>query len=199
MEKDKIKQIKNQINIFFNFYFKIILVLIVSLFLFAGYLFIVLPKYKQISFDIEAGGRKENLEYLNRQKYYNQLKKLQAEYLKINVSDINKVNIMLPDKKDIESLLPEIEGIILKNGLLLTSIQVENMGGAPTDKGISQEIKKIKININVVGTDYVGFKNLLKAIENNLRLMDINNLSFDPTGNTTSLDITTYYLNSSEK
>jgi len=42
--------------------------------------------------------------------------------------------------------------------------------------------------------DYRGFKNLLEKLENNLRLIDITKVDFNPAAETVHLSAKTYYL-----
>jgi len=202
-------QIKNNINIFLSQYFRIIIVVVVMTILLAGNLFFVWPKYKRILKDIDAANKEEDLRYAKRQKYLNQLKELKSEYQRINRDDLRKIKIMLPKKSSREELLAQTEDMIVKNGFLLTDLRVENVADKQGDniannKAAQEEslvkpantvsVKKIKIIMNVVGTDYTGLKRLLKIIENNLRLMDVVNLSFNLTNRTTSLEVYTYYI-----
>ena len=204
-------RIKNNINIFLNRYFNAIAFAAAVVIFVLGYLFLIAPKYKQIVYNIESAGEEEGVKYSERQKYLNQLKKLKTEYQTMDQADIEKIEKMLPSKKYHEELLPQLEEIILKNGFLLTSLQVEadgiqqentenqtkskNTGNKNlTEPAIKNKISKIKIKMNIVGADYKGFKRLLGVIENNLRLMDITNLSFDPSGDMISLEMYAYYL-----
>lgn len=206
-------QIKNNINIFLNRYFGAIAIFAAVIVLILGNLFLVWPKYKQITDDIRSAEKKESLNYSKRQKYLSQLKELKAEYKKINQDDIKKIEIMLPKTNNKEKLLAQIEKIILKNGFLLKDLRVEDVNdkqkkavvakknmSADTSKGLIKpvgkvNIKKVKINMNVIGADYKGFKKLLGVIENNLRLMDITSLSFSPGGGSVSLEMYAYYVN----
>lgn len=205
-------QIKNTVNIFLNRYFSAIALVVAVIILISGYLFLVRPKYKQIVNDIESAGEEESLNYSKRQKYLSQLKELKAEYRKISQEDIEKIKIMLPGTNNREELLAQMEKIITKNGFLLTSLSVEDIEPRQEKIAIPAKSKtadnknlikpaakisvnKVKINMNIIGTDYSGLKKLLDVIENNLRLIDITNLSFSPNGNTTSLEMYAYYAN----
>ncbi len=204
-------QIKNNINIFLDRYFGAIAIITAVIVLVLGNLLLVWPKYKQIINDIESAEKKESLDYAKRQKYLNQLKELKSEYQKISQDDIKKIEIMLPQENNKEELLAQMENLISKNGFLLTDLRVEDVaakqessagaakGQSAGDKGLIVQaakpgLNKVKININVVGTDYEGLKRLLGVIENNLRLMDVTNLFFDPEGRKSSLEMYAYYV-----
>jgi len=97
------------------------------------------------------------------------------------------------------------EEMILKRGYLITSLAVTSDGEnketslkkiekAKATVGLDPQIGIITINMNVVGLDYVGMKNLLSLIESNLRIMDIETIAYSYTGETLNLVIKTYYL-----
>jgi len=198
-------QIKNSVNIFLSKYFGAVAVFVAMAILVFGNLFFVWPEYKRIINDIESANKKEDLKYAERQKYLKQLKELKAEYQKISPDDIKKIEIMLPKKNNREELLAQMENMIARNGFLLADLRVEDIvekqdGAADEaekkdsiDPADRKGVNKIKINMNIVGTDYDGFKRLLRVIENNLRLLDITNLSFSPGSQKTSLEMYAYY------
>ena len=55
-------------------------------------------------------------------------------------------------------------------------------------------VGKIEVNFNAEGVDYYGLKNLIQSIENNLQIMDIENLKFNPEENTITIKFFTYYI-----
>ena len=48
--------------------------------------------------------------------------------------------------------------------------------------------------MEIIGVNYDGLKKLLATIENNLRLMDVNKIDFDPGARTVTLEVALYYL-----
>jgi len=208
-------QIRNNINIFLNRYFSAIIFVASVVVLVAGFSFLLLPKYKEVMRGIESAGAEYDSEYSEMQKYLSELKKLKNEFQKISQEDIAKIQIMLPQEEYHEELLAQMENIVLKNGFLLTFLQVEDNGqiervprdggrdGKANDAGgdripleVQTTVNQVKIKMDIVGADYSGLKKLLGIIENNLRLIDILNISFDPTGGKTSLEMRAYYIKS---
>ena len=128
----------------------------------------------------------------------NKIKKLKEAYQQISREDIDKIEAILPEEGGEDKLLAELEDIVLGNGLILSSLQIEKKGAEPINKSIinnfSGEIGKIKIGMDIVGTDYVGLKNFLTVIEKNLRLIDIIKIGFSPAENKTSIEAYSYYL-----
>jgi Tfp pilus assembly protein PilO len=188
MLKFKNAQIINGVNNFLNRWFsEIALGLAVIVFIF-GCAFLIFPKYKAIKEMARSTGERESAEYVERYKYYNQLKELNSEYEKIKQDDIDKIKIMAPEEKYQEELLAYLEEFVLKNGLLLTSANVEETASA------AEGINKLIINLTVAGADYNSFKKLLDEIESNLRILDVDSLSFTPESQSASFKITAYYF-----
>lgn len=188
MIKIKNTQIINIINNFLNRRFSEIALGLAVIIFVLGCAFLIFPKYKEIKETAQLTGERESAEYIERYKYYNQLEELNREYEKIKQDDIDKIKIMAPEEKYQEELLAFLEEFVLKNGLLLTSANVEEMG--LTADGIN----KLVVNLNVAGADYNSFKKLLDEIESNLRILDVNSLSFAPESQTASFNITAYYF-----
>jgi hypothetical protein len=210
MKKEKKgEQIKKNISVFLIRYFRRIVFTLTIIILLIGFFFLVLPKYKQISREIKLTSQGKKAEYLERQQYSDLLTKIKAEYQAISSDDIDKISVILPNKKEHEELLAQLEAIVSESGLLLVSLHIKEEkaqdkltprrgGKAEKDdlsgNNIPEEINKVAIKMEIVGTDYASFKNILKAIENNLRLMDIVDLSFSPAENKTSLEMFAYYM-----
>ncbi|MEA3463560.1 MAG: type 4a pilus biogenesis protein PilO [Patescibacteria group bacterium] len=215
-QKNKIQQDnqqKQKINTLLIKYFKWLIFGVLTIILAAGYFLLIQPKYKQVAKDAESISEGKQLKYLTQQKYLNRLNELKAVYQSIKIQDRDKIEAILPNQAEIDKLFTEIEAIALSNGLILTSLQFEsvksaakidnkyvvesakaNQGSKDKINDLPEEIAKIKIIMNLVGTDYNGLKNILKTIERNLRLMDIIKLSFSPNDNQTSLELLAYYM-----
>lgn len=212
-ESNKNRIIKNAI-IFLARYFNFFVIGIVVVILISGYFLIISPKVRELSekdksiektvFDGSAP------EFKERQDRLKELKKILADYEEINPDSIKKIKTMLPTRKKQEILLAEMEKIILSNGFLLSSITTEEAKGETLSKKtslkegesapistISQDIKKLKITMEIIGADYNGLKNILGILENNLRLLDITKVSLNSEKENLSLEGYTYYLEQS--
>ncbi len=194
------REIKNQnsINLFFNTYFNIILVVIVILVLAFSYFLVLKPKYDSTMMAISLNYEQQQKLYLAQQKKLNNLKTIADLYDKISAADLKKFNGVLPDSYVKERLFGELDEIITTNGFILNSISIDKSEipaaaeGAPAP---SVKTGAINIQLAISAIDYAGFKNLLKLLESNLRLFDISQVSFSPSGNSASLTLTTYYYN----
>lgn len=193
------------VNIFLMRYFRLIIIAVCILLIAASYLYLIKPKYSKIS-EIETKS-KENNEAIRNDlaSYYLQLEKYSQSYEKIDQEIVDKINIMLPENSKSEELLSQIEDIVRNRALSLSSIEIEvdetkssasniKAGANKDAKGsLPANVGIMKIKLEVLGVNYEKLKNLLSSLENNLRLMDIENLEFSPTDRKASFEISTYY------
>ncbi|MFH1427951.1 MAG: hypothetical protein ABIG60_05515 [Patescibacteria group bacterium] len=210
--KTAVSEIKRKIVYYLSLYFKWLILIISGLILILGIIFFVIPKYNEIREFIRVNEGKNIGDLNEATNYLEKLNDLITIYQKIDTVDIENIKSMLPEENIKEDLFTELESIITKNGLLVKSIIINEPEGetANNNQGrkinesqtarlsLPKDIKKIKINLTVVGTNYFSFKNLLKALEKNLRIIDITNLEFSPEGETITLGLETYYLNSQD-
>jgi len=195
--------------LFFYRYFYFFSLLLVVVVITIGFFVFVIPKYKTISEDMKARDEEKRLEldYLN--KYQLELTKYNASYTKLGKEEIEKVNKIYPELKDIEELFTELSVLVKKNGLLLNSIELKKHEEKKAQKTatkkeddaekkegeipeLSDDTGVIEIDLEISGVNYKSLKNILRTFENNLRIFDIKNLSFE-SGNSLSLEIQTYY------
>ncbi|PIR13805.1 hypothetical protein COV49_00960 [Candidatus Falkowbacteria bacterium CG11_big_fil_rev_8_21_14_0_20_39_10] len=204
----KSQKVKQKIQIFLGKYFRLVVFLAVIFIFFGGWFFLK-PKYQQIISLTENQSRKVRSDFEGRKIYLDKLVSTINVYNQINPQDIKKVNAILPPPNIKETLFTYMDNLMSKNGFLLTSLSVQPVvaESASTKKrsssskeekqtqatALPSEIGLIKMEMSIAGVDYNGVKRFLKTIENNLRLMDINQLGFDLGNETASISITTYY------
>lgn len=199
------KQKIRMLNIFLLRYFNLIVLFLVILVLMTGFFYLIKPKYKSISREIKLTDQARETEYNSLQQYYNRLKQYKLSYDEINEKDIKRIENMTLNSSDYGELFRELETVILKRGLLLTSLEISADISESSSKKIipkSQKIDnslfdgvgKVRISMEIIGVDYKSFKSLLVTIENNLRLLDIEELTFSPVEKAVSFEINVYYL-----
>lgn len=122
---------------------------------------------------------------------------LKTEY-ELLQNEETKIIDALPEEGDLPSLLVQLEALASQNGLILNSIsfvypEKSSRSASPTysydGEGnaimpASEEqssplasVKTIMIDLGLNG-NFTALKNFLKAVENNLRLTDVDNISF---------------------
>lgn len=215
MENNKDKEKNNKstdsvrrLNIYLIQYFHIIALLIVVAFIVLGILFVLKPKYDaiQVGIDISNDNMKKEQESL--EKYNTKLDGYIASFESLKEKNKDDISTFLPDSALREDLFLQFEEIAARDGLLLTSLTIDatdvdsilnpkpNAKTSSSKKGdtsLPPGIGSAVINISLVGISYDGMKNFLREIETNMRLMDINDISFNNDGQSLSLKITTYF------
>jgi len=203
---------QNDANIFLNNYFNIILALILIVFLLLAYLVFLGPKFRATQAAIQANTEEKQLLYEATQKRLANLQAIRDIYQKISPTDMQKFNSVLPDSYVRERLFGELEEIIARGGWLISNIIIspedENSKPAtlvPGQIGVgphapavanNKKIGTVSIQLSLLAIDYPGFKNLLRILENNLRLFDVTSISFSPSDSSATVVITTYYYKS---
>jgi len=161
---------------------------------------------KQLAVDInDLSGRLTTVEN------YNQ------KISKISAIDLKKIEEALPSKIDIPSLFVNFEALGLSNNLKLVALSVQEDTSkkartnfqpsvAAKDGEVAQTadqteseaavsvIRKAIITVSYKGGGYVNLKNLVESLENNLRLLRIDHLSFNPKDGSMNLVLEAYYL-----
>jgi len=180
------------LRLIFARFYKLITASLVILIVVGGYLFVLEPKYRE-----SGQGNRVNLdltkaELLKRQQHSEQLQALVENYNKINPADIARIKMILPREKDIPGLFVQFQELATKNNMLLAAINFNDTPSTPD----SDEIKKISINVDLVGISGISYreiKNFIASVETNLRLLDIDSVFFTPDSNNYSLTIMAYY------
>jgi len=104
-----------------------------------------------------------------------------------NKESIDKINFILPRERDLPNLIIQLEALVLEQGLLLEQLELsvaeEGTSGKAeelrTTKTTAMNYHTVDINLGFMG-NYSAFKNFLKAVEENMRLMDVDSISFSP-------------------
>jgi len=179
----------------------------------AGLFWFAYPRYQRISQGDDIAMKNLRAEYEAKNNYLGKIKNLKKLYQQVSQAEIKKIEGMVPNDSKIINLIPEIESIILRNGAVLDSIKVEpnfnkeasaktnteagkkteslsGIFGGPPPKGVG----RIKIEISLSSVSYQVLKNIIKTLENNLRLLDIAAISYAVQENSAVFTIYTYYL-----
>ncbi len=104
---------------------------------------------------------------------------LRAKYNSIDEADLQKLRAVAPAKPGTSALLASFEDLAESNQLALQSVDflaVRAAGGGKTASG-SGLYQDIPLNINLTGS-YESFVRFLEAFEHNVRLVDVNEITF---------------------
>ena len=195
MDNLEVKPNKYQtwLAIFLKRYFGLFLFLLIVLFFAISYYFLLLPRFQEAVAAISQNNSTQQRTYVAAVQKLSDLKALTDSYHKIDPSSVKKVEELLPSEYIQEQLFLELEQVIIKNGYVVNSISVQKeLGVSP---GLpSSDIGRVRVNISVSAVNYADFKKLLAIMESNVRLMDVDNLSFSPGGQSASFSFSTYFL-----
>lgn len=161
----------------------ITILLVGSLFV---YLKMVSPAYNQFKEEeIKRQEKEEQIKLLNQ--YKNKFENLVSRYESLG-SNLEAINSALPITSEPASILASLDAMAKKNGLTIDSLTFKNI--EPSSKSASSETSTLvnspytlEITSNLFGS-YDSFKNFIKDLETEIRLMDINALKFKPIAST---------------
>jgi hypothetical protein len=164
----------------------------------AGYYTLLRPKYETIWYGDGGLGRVSlQTEIENRESALTIIKALISNYQQINQNDINKINDILPNQKDIPGLIVTASALAEQNGFLLDSINLNDVPEVVTLGQDDTEVERVSMSLNLIDVNNGGYpqlKQLLLAIENNLRLFDVTAIYFNQGSSLYSLNIMAYYV-----
>jgi hypothetical protein len=191
-----------QFNKFLKFYFNWIVIGLVAVIFISGFFFLLLPKYQQTAGYIKASNQQQALDTSAKREELKKIQQLLAAYDGIDKKYIDKVNAIAPVIQNKEELFSELNYLVSVNQLVLQTITL-SLGDGYKDQGlvpispaqgkIPANIETVNITLTIRGINYESFKSFLSALENNLRLMDVLTVAYNPGSEATTLSINTYY------
>ena len=198
MDKKKIKlNSKIDVNYILSNYFPLIASILFFIVLGAGYVFLIDPYLDEIRLQISQDIATEKNYGVIQQQKINKLIEQREEFDKINTKELEKIDYILPKEEDIPNLFAQIEAISKEYNLLLTSIATSNYNEETKEGAIVKNpnsVKKVLVSITLDGgSDYESLKNFLKALEFNIRLLDISSINISSDFKVYNINCITYY------
>jgi hypothetical protein len=205
---------RDTLNLIWDEYFQVFLAGVLILSLILAYFLILGPKFQAMQSAIQANIDEQQSLYAGQQKKLANLKALVDLYKKVDTLDLQKFNMVLPDKYIPERLYGELEEIVAQGGWLISSIQImdpEDTAKQVKTTAVDEEGKPlsaaiqptkdarlgtINFEVSLNAIDYAGLKSLLRLLEKNLRLMDVQSIVFNPDNSSATLELATYYYKS---
>lgn len=193
MLKSKDKQVISKLNYFFNSHRKYINIVVMVVVIIVGLWLVVWPKWSEISYANQNRVPELRLERDNKANYLaklNQLDKRLGDLTADSAAELDKINRILPDKADIQSLFVELERLTVAAGFALQKVSINEVKIDTNDliefqvedlmdwEGLPDEVKAVDVGINVAGGGYNQFKQLIERIEKNSRLFNIITINF---------------------
>jgi hypothetical protein len=105
----------------------------------------------------------------------------------IPAETLSDVEEALPRAPDVPKLLVMMSTLAKVNNVVLSNVQFTVSRTAETD-GALGGVDTVDIGMSVSSQGYAGTRRYLGALERNLRLLDLDTISFQPSGNSTDDD-----------
>lgn len=170
-----------------------LILIIGSLFVYSSFL---IPKYKDIQ---NLRGERSSLTGLlvEEQEAVDAVGKLIRQYS--SVTDLRDVlSVTLPGGEGTASIVNQFQGIGSSNGMLMNSLSIRPLAIQPTGfEEIVRPVGALRVSMNLIG-NYESLKEYLKAVETNVRIMDVQSIQVENAGFTTGpyeyqVEVDTYY------
>lgn len=187
--------------------FNALIIFLVIVIIICGFLFVLKPKYNSVSDTLSISKEDKEAEKKLYKNYIEKLQEYKEDYSRISETDRQKIEKMIPPKEDVEDLFGIMESLVKKQGLVLLGLEVSDAGPLLKNKDKDEEFEQkenvpqlmkdvvsANIKLAVSGVDYNSFKRFLWAIEDNLRLMDVQTVYFSPNEGVVNIDLMTYFL-----
>jgi Tfp pilus assembly protein PilO len=199
---------KGRLNTILNEYYRLFATLIFLLVVALGIWFLIWPeisKSQKIAKEF-LPEKMQEIDLLG--KYTGKIKDL--ETLVSNIDNqygrsLDLLRQVLPAQANVPELIAQVDALTRKSGFEMNSIDITESGATSlVKKGDTKNIeinntplRLVNINLSVTGGSYPSFKILLDNIEKNIRLLDLNSVSFS--GGTSeavgyNLNLRTYYF-----
>jgi len=191
---------------FYSKHIKITLFLLLLVLLSLGYFLVVNPqknRYNQAKNDIQS--KKQEIE--SGQAINRKINNVIKQYGSVSPLDRQRLSDVLPLGSDKSSIFVNIESIAKQAGIDVSVISVSDHQDNTTsanrdilkqaDNAPSQatyQLAEAQITAGFENVNYISLKKLLNLIESNLRILDIQNFSFNPEESKLELNLKAYYL-----
>lgn len=150
------------------------IIILILILVFIGIVFLFdLPAYNRFTLlNREIKWQEQLLE--DKQAVIAKTEQLKQDY-ETHKDELKRVNYALPSGKEIPNLIVQLEALVSENGLVLENLNFlekeAKAGEAPAP------YKSLEISLRAAGT-YESLEGFLKALELNIRLMDVKLISF---------------------
>ena len=189
---------ESKLNKFLNEYYKYLAIATSALVIIISFFLLLFPQYQKIKNEGLLEHQEAILALEDRQQYLENVKQMKVKYEVLNYRAWQSLDIILPQKDDIYLLFAQMESFAKENNLILSSININDSSATAqpvADTTAPKEIQEVSVVVNVSGIEsYEDFKTFLDRLERNIRILDIDSISYSPDATAYTLTMTTYYL-----
>ena len=166
---------------------------IASLFVYSS---LLIPKYKDIQNLRGERGALNGL-LVEEEEAVRAVERLIKQYS--STTDLrNSLAVTLPGEEGTASIVNQLQGIASTNGISMNSLSIRPLTIQPTGfEKIVEPAGALRMSMNIMGS-YESLKEYLKAIETNVRIMDVQSIQVENAGLNTGpyeyqIEVDTYY------
>ena len=176
---------------------------IVVVVLIVGGLWVLYPKYDSIRKKGLLTYDSKKLELQQRTEYLKKIDSMLEQYRTVQPSDVALANLILPDEQQIPELFVMLDQLGRDLGVKVSRIAFSiqpaaaPVAGQAVSAKTAGQVERLGITLGIDFTESVSYgkyKEILKGIEQNIRILDLNNASFDASQKSMTLNLSTYYL-----
>jgi hypothetical protein len=170
-----------------------------------GGLWVLYPKYDSIRSNGILSYDSKKLALQNRNEHLSQINNMLKLYHELDKNDVDTANLVLPGESQIPELFVMMDQLGRDMDLRVSRIAFSGQGqtvataspGIATTPATGGQLKRLGITLGLDygdGISYGRFKEILSTLEQNIRIMDLNNVSYDASQQAITLNLNTYYL-----
>jgi hypothetical protein len=166
--------------------------------LYAGYLFLLRPKYTAIRGELNASVAAKEKEFEDLQNYLSVLNNYYRSYENVDKEKVKKIDGMLPTGRSTEDLFAVFEQLAAEKGLVIKEIAIAPEEVAKTSKKNQKAVSSLSgIGVTTITLDFVGgtypiLKDLLATLETSQRLFDVESVDYNPGNSSLTLKLKAY-------
>lgn len=204
-EQKKVPVSKSKHSPWFIYYFKFIVVILPLAVALAGFFLVTSPsRHDYLAAKQDLAAMEESLG--DETKTLSAIKERYFSYRNINLTDLEKLTDMVPVGLNESNIFVNLESLVTSHelNLVLDDIYVDTPADsrsliskrqtAQSASSSGNDLSKTKVSLSISGVNYLSFKSLLKTIELNLLLFDVNDFKFNPRDEKVEISLDTYYF-----
>lgn len=131
---------------------------------------LIMPLFNQVSV-AQVELRQLMSQEKDAQAVIDKIKDLNADYEAMK-EETARIDVLLPDKEDLATIITSLEAMAGENGLLLESISFAPPASPLVATSEASWWKNLSLQVSASGS-YLSFKNFLQSVEKNMRLMEV--------------------------
>lgn len=168
-----------------------------------GYLFVIAPKLASIQGSTSKEMTEKQARRESNEREIQQLRSIEEDLRHVTSAEQRRLEAVLPSSAELDDLYIQFSDIASELGLSMVNLEFSGAGSAATadeKQAIGGDIQTLDVTYTVDGVDsYDSLKQLLGVLQDNIRLIDMNSLSYTPETKQYSLVLKLYYFDNGKE